>query len=424
MTEGDLRMIIDSKKYGGVCRCGKEHRMATDLCVIEEGALARFDEYLEKAGVTGPRCAVYDTNTYAIPALRRPKAAQEVVLKAEGLHADENSTAELESRLGSDIRVLIAVGTGSIHDTVRYVAAKKGLTFVSVPTAASCDAFCSTVAAMTWHGFKKTLPAKAPALVVADLDVISTAPRFLTLSGIGDMLGKFVALADWKIARAVTGEELCPVIYGIMKDAVDGIWANCRDILKGSVEAYESVTYGLLMSGLAMQLNVTSRPASGAEHHISHFIEVGPQILGTESGALHGEKVGVGTVLASAEYHRLAETEDISGCVIPYRPVPAERFMEVFGPKLCDACIEENANDCLAAVTPEKLAEKWPEIREIIAEIPSSEEIFGCLEDLGAKRTLPDIEVDAGALPVLLDCSPLMRNRLTLMRMRRMLKHS
>ena len=415
-------MRIDPAQYGGTCRCGKRHQMATALCVIESGATRRLEAYMSEAGVSGKRCAVYDTHTYDIPGLVRPAAEQEVILEAEGLHADEASTAELLRRLEPDTEVLIAVGGGTVHDIVRFCARERGLPFVSVPTAASCDGFCSNVAAMTWYGYKKTMACAAPALVAADLDIISKAPWFLTLSGVGDMLGKFVALADWRMAHAVTGEEVCPVIYGVMHEALEQVWTNCAALREGKREAYEAVTYGLLMSGLAMQMLGTSRPASGGEHHISHFIETEPAIMNACSDALHGEKVGVGTVLASAEYHRLAEMEDISDRVVPFEAIPEETLLEVFGPKLFEAVRDENRQDCLANVTPEALRKAWPEIRTIIGDIPPAEEIFRMLELLGARRTLPDIGVPEDRLAVLLRWSPIIRNRLTLMRMRRMLR--
>jgi len=150
-------MIIDSKKYGGLCSCGKEHAMATRLCVIEEGALSRFEHYMQQAGVSGKRCAVYAENTYDIPGLIHPKAEQEVVLDTKGLHADEVSTAKLKELLEPDVEVLIAVGGGTVHDIVRFCAGELKVPFISVPTAASCDGFCSNVAAMTWYGYKKTV---------------------------------------------------------------------------------------------------------------------------------------------------------------------------------------------------------------------------------------------------------------------------
>lgn len=416
-------MRIDSTKYGGRCACGKEHKMATRLCVIESGALGQLEELLEQQGLGGKkRCAVYGSVTWANPAFSHPRAAQEIVLPSEGLHADEHATGEVLRQLDADVELLLACGSGSIHDTVRYCAAQRGIPFVALPTAASVDGFCSAVAAMTWQGYKKTMNAVAPLLVVADLDVISRAPAYLTASGVGDVLGKYIALADWRIAHELTGEAVCPVIYDIMEDAVGRIWDSCLDTLSGSAEAFESVMYGLLMSGLAMQLMGNSRPASGAEHHISHLIEMRPAALGVNSSALHGEKVGVGTLIAAREYHRLAGIEDIAPYVRPYEPLDDGWLRSFYGEKLYPTAAAENEHDCLAAVTPEAIIRAWPKIREIIASIPSEQAIFEKLEKLGAKRSLTDIEVPEELLPVLIAHSPSVRNRLTLMRVRRMLK--
>lgn len=154
------------------------------------------------------------------------------------------------ARLEPDIQVMLAIGGGTVHDITRYCSTERGIPFISIPTAASCDGFCSNVAAMTWHGYKKTIPCQAPLLVVADLDVISAAPWRLTASGIGDMLGKFIALTDWRISHLLTGEKLCPVIYQIMEDAVDSIWTRCRDLAQrrlrrlrgGSLRAFDERT--------------------------------------------------------------------------------------------------------------------------------------------------------------------------------------
>ena len=414
-------MRIDAEVYGGKCSCGGEHQMATRLCVIEEDALAAFETYMTQAGVSGKRCAIYDTHTYEAKNLRRVAAEQEIVLDPNGLHANEVSTAEVLSKLEADVTVLIAVGGGTIHDIVRYCAKNKDLKFISVPTAASCDGFCSTVAAMTWEGYKNTMNCVAPELVVADLSVIKEAPLYLTNSGVGDIIGKYVALADWRIAHAVTGETVCERIYSIMKDATDCVWKNALGALEGKVEAYEAVTYGLLMSGLAMQMMGSSRPASGGEHHISHLIETEPVALDVHSDALHGEKVGVGTILASAEYHRLAELETIE--VLPYSPIDQGWLREFFGEELYPVAKRENEKECLASVTPEAIKTVWEEICEIIARIPAAQEIEQLLITLGAKHTLTDIGVDEGKRAAILDTSPLIRNRLTLMRMRRMIRH-
>jgi len=396
--------------------------METRLCVIEPGASGRLGELLRELGVSGRRCAIYDAHTYEAKGLCRPRAEREIVLPPEGLHANEDSTAEVLRRLPPDTELLIAVGGGTVHDITRYCAKHRGLPFVSVPTAASCDGFCSTVAAMTWEGCKNTMQCVAPVLVAADTDVFRQAPAYLTASGVGDMLGKYTALADWRIARVLTGEPLCRRIYDIMASAVKRVWDSAPDAADGSREAFEAVMAGLLMSGLAMQMLGTSRPASGGEHHISHLIETEPEALHVHSDALHGEKVGVGTILASAEYHRLAAVEDIAPRVEPYRPIDQEELRAFFGEALYPVIRRENENDCLAAVTPGAVIKAWPEIREIVSGIPAAEEVSALLEKLGAKRTLADIGVPEGDRAVLLDASPLIRNRLTLMRVRRMLR--
>ena len=413
--EKPIMMRIDAEQYGGLCTCGEEHRMATRLCVIGEDVLADFGALMAEVGLTGRRCAVYDQHTYEAKNLRRVRAEQEIVLDPEGLHANETSTAEVLRQLNTGTEVMVAVGG--------YCAKQRGLPFVSVPTAASCDGFCSTVASMTWEGYKNTMTCEAPVLVAADLSVIREAPRYLVNSGVGDMVGKYTALADWRIAHAVTGEKVCQRIYDIMKKATDCVWQNAAGTQEGSIEAYEAVIYGLLMSGLAMQMIGSSRPASGGEHHISHLIEVEPDGLAVHSTALHGEKVGVGTVLASAEYHRLAEIKDISAAALPYRPIDQGRLRTFFGEKLYLVAKRENEKECLAGVTEDALIRAWPKIRQIISEIPEPEAVEGLLKQIGAKHCLPDIGVAEEKRVELLDWSPLIRNRLTLMRIRRMIRH-
>lgn len=415
-------MEINSEKYGGMCVCGHEHYMKTKLCVIESGALNNFEKYMEAVGAKGKRCAVYGTNSSAIEYLPKPFAEQTVIMNSEGLHADEKSTAILLDKMDDDVEVIIAVGSGTIHDICRYCAAQRKISFISVPTAASCDGFCSAVAAMTWYGYKSTMNAVAPTLVVADLDIISRAPIELTRSGIGDMLGKFIALSDWRIAHEVTGEEVCPVIYGIMEKALKDVWDNSLKVLNGNVTAYEQITYGLLMSGLAMQMLGSSRPASGAEHHISHLIETRPEALKVNSPAMHGEKVGVGTVLAAKEYHRLSETEDISEAVCEFNALDDKWLHKFFGERLYDMAKKENANDCLSKVCAEDIIKAWPEIRKIIDEIPQACEIYEKLAALGAKKDLADLEVPNEYESIIISASPVIRNRLTLMRIKRMIK--
>lgn len=412
-------MIIDSKVYNGSCECGHEHNMVTELCIIEAGCLKDADRHIASLGISGKCAAIYDENTYLATEGKHPKADVEIILPPEGLHADEHAVGLTMPKIPNGCDYLIAVGSGTVHDTARYCAHELGIDFVSCPTAASVDGFCSSVAAMTWCGFKKTFTAVAPRLVIADLDIIAAAPGFLTNSGFGDMIGKFIALADWRISHVLTGEYLCERIYKMTLDATREVMDAAEDILRGSTEAHGKLIYGLIMSGLAMQLLGNSRCASGAEHHISHLIEMQPKGLGAASDALHGEKVGVGTLLAAREYHRILNSEPtFRDCP----QLPTERVKALFG-SLADSILTENTRICSEGISAERLYAAWPKIAEIIRTIPTEAELYEKYKLLGLKASLSDIGVPEKLRAKLLDYSPFVRNRLTLMRLRQCVKN-
>ena len=414
-------MVHYFSEYCGKCSCGRTHDLVTRAAVIEPGCLFDFEKYMSEFGIAGKRCALYGENGYRATAGRHPSAEQEIILSPQGLHADEVSTAEVLSKLEEDVEVLIAVGSGTIHDIARFCAHARGIRFVSCVTGASVDGFCSTVAAMTWYGYKKTLPAVAPEIVIADTDIIKNAPPELVRSGVGDIAAKYTALCDWKISTAVTGEYFCRRIHDLMAEATDTVMKSVPGIVAGDDEAYSGITYALLLSGIAMQMIGNSRPASGCEHHISHLIEMQPEKLNVRFPAMHGEKTGVASIYGIREYKRLAETEDIAPYLSDYAPFPKEDLCSFFGPKLSPAILEENERDCLSAVTKENLAKAWPQIRKLIGELPEPEALEGLLVQLGAKHTLEEIGVTCADRDTLLKYSPMVRNRLTLMRMKRMI---
>lgn len=412
-----IKMIIDSKQYNGKCKCGKTHEMTTEFCVVEKNCMEKANEYMNRYGLNGFCTAIYDENTYKVTKDVHPNADKEVILPPENLHADNHGVKIALEQIPKETKYLIAVGSGTIHDITRYCAYKLGVHFVSCPTAASVDGFCSSVAAMTWDGFKKTFTAVAPKIVIADMEIVSKAPFNLTKSGFGDMIGKYIALSEWKIGHILTDEYICKEIYDMTMDATKEVMNSADGIKNGDLKAYEKLMYGLLMSGIAMQLLGYSRCASGAEHHISHFIEMQPTGANICSNALHGEKVGVGTLLASKEYHRIRNIENIS--FKNYPQIDDDYIIDMYGKDLCGSILEENKNNCAKDITAELMKGKWSEICKVIDEIPTYEEFSEKYKLLGLKSTLEDIEVPNKAENMLLEYSPFVRNRLTLMRLRK-----
>jgi len=416
-----MEFLLDTLR--GPCSCGKEHPLFVREVRLKKGALEELAAVLENCALHDP-IAVYDENTYAAAQACATAASlagfPAIILPAKGLHADEHGVAALEKALeGRSYDSLLAVGSGTIHDITRYVCGRQGTPFVSVPTAASVDGFVSTVAAMTMHGYKISFPSASPVAVVADTNLFAAAPTRLTAAGAADLLGKYTALADWRISHILTGEEICERIIALEEEALASLAGDAEGLAAGDPDACERLMHGLLLSGLAMQMTGSSRPASGAEHHLSHLWEMA--VINKPTEAYHGEKVGVGVIETSRLYHRIGEIEDIAPYLQPYAPLQEAEVQEIFG-AVTDSVMEQNEKDVLAAVTAQKLIENWASIRNEIARIPQAAALSVYLLKVGGCYTLSQIGVPQDILPVSLKWAPAVRNRLTLMRCMRLLR--
>ena len=410
-------IILKKEDYPGKCSCGREHTMSTEKMVIGKDAMYGFADILAEQGYTGKFCAVYDKNTYEAMAGKRPQCAKELILDPENLHANEIGLQRLADQFEA-CDFLVAIGGGTIHDLTRYTATEKNIPFISVPTAASVDGFTASVAAMTLEGFKKTVSAQAPRIVVGDTEVISKAPMYLTASGFGDVLGKYVSLTDWRISRELTGEYFCDYTADLTMQAVVDTCKAGDGIAAGDPDAYGLLAKALLLSGIAMQMVGNSRPASGAEHHCSHLIEMGvPWLPATE--ALHGEKVGVGTLMVIPVYRSWIGKgpEKLIDSIAAFKGHDAKEMEAVYGPRLAGQIIEENANNCLNKVTPQALEEKWGAVQDLLKALPSEDQVRKSLLQVGGLTTLDEIAEPQDKAAEILRWSPYVRNRLTFNRM-------
>jgi len=410
-------MILDTAKYTGRCACGRTHELRTKLVVCEYGALASFDKYMDDCGLGGFRTVIYDTNTYNLPTMTHVRADQEIVLEAKGLHSEKGMIEDMMTKLHRKPDVIVVVGSGTLMDFGRYSAYKLDIPFVAIPTLVSSDGFTANICSIIIDGQKKSIPMIAPDAVICDLDIVSGAPAFLTISGVQDILSKHVSIADWKIANVVSGEYFCKRVCDMAQEALDIMVKCAEDLSHGKSPDYEAMAYAQMLSGLTMQILSHSRAASGAEHLIAHLVEMKPRGFENAQG-MHGECVGVGTIICAEEYHRLARLETIE--VKPYEPLDEQWVRDVFG-ELADGIFKENENDVLASFPVENLKNNWQKVRQIIAAIPDAEELVELFQSIGAKHSLSDLHIDESMKQEALDISAAIRNRLTLNKMRRLI---
>ena len=409
-------MIMDCEKYVGKCVCGREHTLETRKVVVDYGALDRFEEYMQELGLTGKRAVVYDTVIYKLTEGKHVKADQEIVLEAQGLRAEDTLIEEMMTKLDHP-DVIVAFGAGTIMDFGRYPAYKLGIPFVAIPTLASSDGFTANICSAILNGQKKSTPMCAPVLVVADLDIIKGAPKRLIASGINDILAKYISLADWRISKIVANEYYCPMVAELAEHALK-LMRDAADKYAATGEAdHEAMTMAQMESGLTMQLLNHSRAASGAEHLMAHLVEMHPPRFENAEG-IHGECVGVGTFACVKEYHRLA---GLTPKAKKFEPLTAEWVREKFGDRLFDGIMKENENDVLGTFDPQNIVDHWDEIKDIIATIPPVEEMEELYKSCGCKYLPEHIGIDPALGDEMLHISAAIRNRLTLVRMERVL---
>lgn len=418
-------MRVDINKFIGFCGCGKEHKIMVKDIIIESEAIKKLSMIMEKEGFKNITI-ICDENTYAAAG----EEIKEIIpkgkfinLKSENLHANEIAVQKVYECLAVENDVLIALGSGTIHDITRYVAYNKDIPFISVPTAASVDGFVSTVAAMTWRGDKKTFTAVSPIYVVADTDIFKEAPYRLTASGVSDLIGKYTALVDWKISSIVIGEYICNKVCNMEIDAVNKLCECVDDLVLGKLEAYEQLMYALILSGLAMQIIGNSRPASGAEHHMSHLWEM--EVINKHLDAYHGEKVSVGLILVMEEYKKIKKSIENGRCrVKKYYGLEEDMLKEVFKSReMYDSIMKENTPDPLLNVNKVILQNRLESIAEILEKLPTLDFVKDTLKRAKAVTTLEEIGLSNDVKQNSIRVSPYVRNRLTLMRISKMLEY-
>lgn len=249
-----------------------------------------------------PACIIADETTYAVAGERVSAALSEAgldvsrhILPAKPrLQPDRIIGDELVERLraaAQEAPIAVAVGSGVVHDLTRYTAFHAGTAFMSVPTAASMDGYTSAGAPLSDKGFKITLQCAPPRVILADLDIIAAAPAEMSGWGYGDLAGKMPAGGDWLVADALGVEQVDDTAWPLVQDNLKGWLADAGGVRNGEAGAIAGLFVGLTVTGLAMELHGSSRPASGADHQIAHIWEM-------EKLAHRGEKSSHGACVA------------------------------------------------------------------------------------------------------------------------------
>lgn len=261
--------------------------------LIGQGVLAKLGEFMEESA--GNRKIVIAAGSNVVA---KVKDAVDSALKNERtwveVQAADTKNVERVVRAGADSGCIVGVGGGKSVDVGKLAAFKMHLPFYSVPTSASHDGIASPFASLKGLDRPYSIMAKPPVGILADIDVIASAPRRLLASGCGDLVSKLTAVKDWHLAHRVTGEYYGGYSASLALMSAHVVLDRSRKIGKFGMESVRDLVEALISTGVAAGIAGSSRPCSGSEHLFSHYLD----LVAPDSG-LHGEKCGIGTIMMS-----------------------------------------------------------------------------------------------------------------------------
>lgn len=383
----DVQKLLQKGTFD--CECGRTHHCDTVALVVEKGVVDKIPGLLQGYDHV---MVISDGNTrplYGEKVIEALKGAGFTVDEAyfdqtEVLVPDEKAIEAAQKCVRPGVKAVIGVGSGVINDLSKYVAFEHDVPSMIVGTAPSMDGFASSGAVMMLKGFKVTVTRKAPRWIVADLDVLANAPMDMIRSGIGDILGKYSALSDLKLAHLLSTDPMCDLIYQMVEEELTACADNIDAIMSRDPAAIGRLMESLAIVGISLAYQGSSRPASGSEHLISHFFEL-TSLTWHKPYFPHGIDVGYASIPAEILRKRLMD-EDPATFALGFDRAEWDADLTRIFPAMHGDI--EALQDKLGTYTTDRstfIREHWDEIRGILGQTQGVEFILGKLTAAGFK---------------------------------------
>ena len=398
------------------CACGKTHKVEIPEIIIENGAIKKINFLVKNYGAKKV-FVLADVNTFEVAGKNvcRELESGEIlyssyVFNTAQLEPDELAVGSAIMHYDHSCNLVIAVGSGVINDIGKILSATAKVPYFIVATAPSMDGYASATSSVSLDGLKTSLPSKCANVIIGDLQILKNAPMNMLQAGLGDMLAKYVSIAEWKISNLINGEYYCEVVANLIKTALKRCVDNASGLLIRDEEAVKAVFEGLIIGGVAMALAGVSRPASGVEHYFSHVWDMRGLEFKTNV-SLHGLQCAVATKMAIEIYEDLTKIVPDKQKALNYvktfdYSAWAKTLKEFLG-KGADAMILLEQKEGKYSVQShekrlENILEKWGEIISIIkTEMPCVNQFNDILDKIKAPKTMKEIGIECNALTAL-----------------------
>jgi glycerol dehydrogenase-like iron-containing ADH family enzyme len=220
------------------------------------------------------------------------------------------------------VEAVIGIGGGQAVDIAKYVAWRRGMKLILIPTIISTDAFATPAAGLRKGGKVEYLGEARVERLVIDYNLIKTAPRGLNISGAGDILSCHTACFDWKLAWA-HGRE--PLGYDeeiarrslALVERIDAHAEPIREVTNEGIRALVECELEIVDICIGPGGPGHFRSEEGSEHFFFYNVE-----HRTARPFVHGWIVGLGIFLLSRlQDNRHAWIADLMDrLALPYHP--------------------------------------------------------------------------------------------------------
>jgi len=210
----------------------------------------------------------------------------------------KDASFETVSRIKIEIEelkpdIILGIGGGKSVDVGKMIAYSTRKSFISIPTSASHDGISSPFVSLKGSNKPHSIKVNTPIGILADIKLISEAPCRLLSSGCGDLIGKITAVKDWELARDDNNEYFGSYAANLANMSAKIIIENSNKLVNRA--HIRTIVEALISAGVASCIAGSSRPCSGSEHLFSHALEY----VSNSNCGLHGERVGIGTIIMS-----------------------------------------------------------------------------------------------------------------------------
>ncbi len=409
--------------------------LATDtkVFIMEDGALAKVpsvfrDNFPGRAAIVIADCNTWRVagNTVYEKLGNAGVPVSRFLIPDEHFHAEWPYVEMVEAQVKSSGAIAVAVGSGVINDLCKLSSHHLGQSYLCVPTAASVDGYSSFGASISYQGLKQTFECPAPLAIVADATVIAEAPKHMTAAGYADLAAKIPCGAEWMIADLFGTEPIIPEAWHVLQDVLDKVLSNPEAVAAGDRDAVSDLFIGLTLSGIAMQIARSSRPASCTDHLFSHYLDMtGHRYKGELQS--HGFQVAIGTLTMCAFFDEFLKMDltkiDVDRCVAAWPTLEQERrralelFKDFVSPRLGYDSISVKYSDADAVREQlTKVRDQWPELRKKYrAQVYPFEKMRRLFKIVGAPSDPSEIGVTREQLKSLVPFTQLMRHRINLL---------